>query len=183
MNKFGELIESSRKIVIKIGSNVLSDDEGHVNCNFISNIAEQIDDLCKLGKQIVIVSSGAGICGVGAIHKWSRRGDLNYKQALCAIGQVELMNSYKEYFSNVIYRFSLRDAIEQGFVKDVEYISKEDIPIDKNERWQVILNSHNQIAKRIPIELGIKPITIIVTSKQNLADSKANDFKKFLKPS
>ncbi len=100
MNKFGELIESSRKIVIKIGSNVLSDDEGHVNCNFISNIAEQIDDLCKLGKQIVIVSSGAGICGVGAIHKWSRRGDLNYKQALCAIGQVELMNSYKEYFSN-----------------------------------------------------------------------------------
>ena len=75
-------------------------DEGHVNCNFISNIAEQIDDLCKLGKQIVIVSSGAGICGVGAIHKWSRRGDLNYKQALCAIGQVELMNSYKEYFSN-----------------------------------------------------------------------------------
>ena len=73
MNKFGELIESSRKIVIKIGSNVLSDDEGHVNCNFISNIAEQIDDLCKLGKQIVIVSSGAGICGVGAIHKWSRQ--------------------------------------------------------------------------------------------------------------
>lgn len=88
--------------------------------------------------------------------------------------------SGNDYFSNVIYRFSLRDAIEQGFVKDIEYISKEDIPKDKDERWQVILNSHNQIASQVPKELGIKPITIIVTSKQNLADSKAKAFKKFL---
>ena len=88
--------------------------------------------------------------------------------------------SGNDYCSNVIYRFSLRDAIEQGFVKDIEYISKEDIPKDKDERWQVILNSHNQIASQVPEELGIKPITIIVTSKQNLADSKAKAFKKFL---
>ena len=47
-----------------------------------------------------MVSSGAGICGVGAINKWSRRGDMNYKQALCAIGQVELMMAYKEYFGD-----------------------------------------------------------------------------------
>lgn len=46
------------------------------------------------------MSSGAGICGVGAINKWSRRGDMNYKQALCAIGQVELMMAYKEYFGD-----------------------------------------------------------------------------------
>ena len=53
----------------------------------------------KSGKQIIIVSSGAGICGVGAINKWSRRKDMNYKQALCAIGQVELMMAYKEFFA------------------------------------------------------------------------------------
>lgn len=46
-----------------------------------------------------------------------------------------------EYLSDVIYRYSLREAIEQNFVKDIEYVSKEDIPNDKNERWQVILNS------------------------------------------
>ncbi|WP_286783499.1 DEAD/DEAH box helicase [Streptococcus sp. UBA4344] len=89
--------------------------------------------------------------------------------------------SGNDYFSNVIYRFSLRDAIEQGFVKDIEYISKEDIPRDKDERWQVILNSHEDIASQIPKDLGIKPITIIVTSKQNLADSQSRVFKKFLK--
>jgi glutamate 5-kinase len=38
--------------------------------------------------------------GVGAINKWSRRKDMNYKQALCAIGQVELMMAYREFFAD-----------------------------------------------------------------------------------
>lgn len=88
-----------RKVVIKIGSNVLSDDNGFVNRDILQNIVEQVCNLKRSGKQVAIVSSGAGICGVGAINKWSRRNDMNYKQALCAIGQVELMMAYKEMFA------------------------------------------------------------------------------------
>ncbi|HVI41198.1 MAG TPA: glutamate 5-kinase [Anaerovoracaceae bacterium] len=98
MGAIGDLIQDSRKIVIKIGSNVLSDDDGAVNKETLNNIVEQVTELIKQGKHVIIVSSGAGICGVAAINKWSRRGDINYKQALCAIGQVELMNAYKEFF-------------------------------------------------------------------------------------
>lgn len=86
-----------------------------------------------------------------------------------------------DYFSDVIFRYSLRDAIEQGFVKDVEYISKEDMPNDKNERWQVILNSHNEISKKLETTLGEKPITIVVTATQQKADHQARNFKTFLK--
>ncbi len=100
MSIIGDLIHGSRKIVIKIGSNVLSDDNGFVNKESMQNIVEQVMKLIKDGKQVIIVSSGAGICGVAAINKWSRRGDINYKQALCAIGQVELMNAYKEFFAD-----------------------------------------------------------------------------------
>lgn len=100
MKQLKETIENSRKIVIKIGSNVLSDENGAVNKKVMHNIVEQVNDLIKMGKQVILVSSGAGICGVGAINKWSRRGDINYKQALCAIGQVELMMAYKEYFAD-----------------------------------------------------------------------------------
>ena len=100
MNPISNLINDSRKIVIKIGSNVLSDDNGTVNKTVLHNIVEQVNDLRNAGKQVIIVSSGAGICGVGAINKWSRRKDMNYKQALCAIGQVELMMAYKEYFAD-----------------------------------------------------------------------------------
>lgn len=100
MNAIGDLIQDSRKIVLKIGSNVLSDDNGAVNKETLQNIVEQVAGLIKQGKHVIIVSSGAGICGVAAINKWSRRGDINYKQALCAIGQVELMNAYKEFFGD-----------------------------------------------------------------------------------
>lgn len=95
-----DIIQNSRKIVIKIGSNVLSDEKGAVNRKVMHNIVEQVNELVGMGKQVILVSSGAGICGVGAINKWSRRGDINYKQALCAIGQVELMMAYKEYFGD-----------------------------------------------------------------------------------
>ncbi len=100
MEQLKETIEKSKKIVIKIGSNVLSDEKGTVNKKVLHNIVEQVNDLISSGKQVILVSSGAGICGVGAINKWSRRGDINYKQALCAIGQVELMMAYKEYFAD-----------------------------------------------------------------------------------
>ncbi|MEG0291605.1 MAG: glutamate 5-kinase [Anaerovoracaceae bacterium] len=98
MSAISELLENSKKVVIKIGSNVLSDDDGHINRKGLKNIVEQVFTLMEDGKQVIIVSSGAGICGATAINKWSRRKDINYKQALCAIGQVELMMAYKELF-------------------------------------------------------------------------------------
>ncbi|WP_421114749.1 DEAD/DEAH box helicase [Streptococcus oralis] len=148
-----------------------------------------VDSLRGNGEKTLVLNDEVHHVYYSESNEWKkfiedeRDNDINFKYVIGVTGTAYKGKNKKEndYFSNVIYRFSLRDAIEQGFVKDVEYISKEDIPIDKNERWQVILNSHNQIAKRIPIELGIKPITIIVTSKQNLADSKASAFKKFLK--
>ena len=100
MNSICDLIKESRKIVIKIGSNVLSDDNGAVNKEVMHNIVEQVNGLMEKHKQVILVSSGAGICGVGAINKWSRRDDMNYKQALCAIGQVELMMAYKAHFTD-----------------------------------------------------------------------------------
>ncbi|MEG1930815.1 MAG: glutamate 5-kinase [Anaerovorax sp.] len=99
MSRIGDTIKGSRKIVIKIGSNVLSQDDGSVNKQSMHNIAEQVAGLVHGGKQVIIVSSGAGVFGVGAINRWSRKDDINYKQALCAIGQVELMNAYKEFFA------------------------------------------------------------------------------------
>lgn len=109
--------------------------------------------------------------------------NINFRYVIGFTGTPFKGSKNNEYFSNVIYRFSLRDAIDQSFVKEVEYISEEDIPNDKNERWQVILNSHNDIARTIPNELGIKPITIVVTSNKTSSDSKAKQFKEFLKES
>lgn len=86
-----------------------------------------------------------------------------------------------EYLADVIYRYSLKEAIEQGFVKDIEYIDKADMPTDANERWQIILDSHDKIAAELKVLNGIKPITIVVTGEKRRADAQTKKFKEFLK--
>ncbi len=85
-----------------------------------------------------------------------------------------------EYLSDVIFRYSLREAIEQGFVKDIEYIDKADMPSDQDERWQVILDSHEKISKELSMVSSIKPITIVVNGEKRRADTQTRKFKAFL---
>lgn len=99
MSAIGDVLSQSSKVVVKIGSNVLSDDEGYINSDNLRNIVGQVMELIGAGKKVLIVSSGAGACGMATIKKWARRKDINYKQALCAIGQVELMMEYKDSFA------------------------------------------------------------------------------------
>lgn len=94
-----ELIKNSKKIVIKIGSNTLANQDGTICKDFLQNLSKQIHYLMEEGKQIVIVSSGARIAGVSTLGKWMRKEDMHYKQALCAIGQVELMDAYRRVFA------------------------------------------------------------------------------------
>lgn len=93
------VLKNSKKIIIKIGSSTITSADGSVDKEFIENLASQVKSLMEEGKRVVLVSSGARIAGVSTIGKWSRKEDINYKQALCAIGQVELMDSYRRIFN------------------------------------------------------------------------------------
>ena len=65
-----------------------------------------------------------------------------------------------EYFADVVYRYSLREAIEQGFVKSVEYVA-EDTSQSQYEKFQKIYNNH-LYNKNSRYRL-VKPLTILVT--------------------
>jgi glutamate 5-kinase len=93
-----QLIADARKIVFKFGSNTLADKEGKINTLFLDELAEQTAALMKKGKQIVIVSSGAQVAGTSTMGKWARKRDIHYRQALCAVGQVELMGAWRRAF-------------------------------------------------------------------------------------
>lgn len=96
-----QVIASSRKIVIKIGSNTLAASDGSPNIGFMQSFARQCKGLTDGGKQIVLVSSGAQINGLATIHTWARKRDVHYRQALSAIGQVELMYQWRAAFKEV----------------------------------------------------------------------------------
>lgn len=94
-----EALKSSRKIVIKIGSNTLAKADGTQNTEFMASFARQCRNLIDQGKQLVVVSSGAQVSGVSTLKEWARKKDVHFRQALCAIGQVELMSQWRKAFN------------------------------------------------------------------------------------
>ena len=95
-----ETIESARKIVIKIGSNTLAKADGTQNVEFMQNFARQCKNLIDMGKHVVVVSSGAQVSGVSTLKEWARKKDVHFRQALAAIGQVELMAQWRNAFGD-----------------------------------------------------------------------------------
>lgn len=93
-----ETFKNAKKIVIKIGSNTLANIDGTINTAFMENIARQCAKLMEQHKYFVLVSSGAQVSGLSTISGWTHKKDIHYRQALCAIGQVELMDKWREAF-------------------------------------------------------------------------------------
>jgi type III restriction enzyme len=84
-----------------------------------------------------------------------------------------------DYFADVIYRYSLRQAIEERYVKRVEYVSEMPRTGDPDEKWQLIYNHHEE-AKRKLKKRKIRPLTIIVTPKIARCQEVADELKSFL---
>ena len=84
-----------------------------------------------------------------------------------------------EYFADVIHRYSLRQAIEERFVKRVEYVAEMPATDNAGEKWQLIYNRHQDWKGRLK-RRGIRPLTIIVT--RAIADCKrvADELQEFL---
>jgi hypothetical protein len=55
-----------------------------------------------------------------------------------------------DYFSDVIYRYSLRQAMEQRFVKKVQYVAEMTrTNRQEEEKWQLVLNRHEEIRRKL----------------------------------
>ena len=92
-----EIFKDVKKILIKIGSAVLTGDNG-LHLHIIEQLVEEIVDLKKRGYHIVIVTSGAIASGK---HRMGLTGPLKsmpQKQAAAAIGQGRLMRVYSNAF-------------------------------------------------------------------------------------
>ncbi len=94
-----QLVNSARKVVIKIGTQVLTDEQGKLDVNLIRSIANQSHKLIESGRKIVIVSSGAIGAGMGILQLNSRPKELAYLQASAAVGQGALIQIFEKAFS------------------------------------------------------------------------------------
>lgn len=111
-----------------------------------------------------------------SIKKWKEfllNSKYNFKYMLGFTGTAYIDD---EYFSDVIYRYSLRQAIEDRIVKNVDYV-KEDESKNDNERFQKIYQNHIENVKKYTL---VKPISILVTKDIRHAKNLYEDFVEFL---
>lgn len=98
MSKILEEIKNSKRIVIKIGTSTLTNESGNLNFRRIDKLARVLADLSNEDRDICLVSSGAIGAGMGKMGFSVRPTITMEKQAVAAIGQVELMNIYSKFF-------------------------------------------------------------------------------------
>ncbi|HEX7628010.1 MAG TPA: glutamate 5-kinase [Candidatus Methanoperedens sp.] len=145
-----ELFCDLKKIVLKIGTSSLSNEDGSFNRRLTEDIARQVAHLCKLGKTVIIVSSGAIGIGVIELNMQMRPREIPLRQAAAAVGQNILMQEWMmafkkhdlkvaqilltyEAFSNRMTYLNLRNSISALLEAGVVPIINENDPICVHE--------------------------------------------------
>ena len=91
------IIKDANIIVLKIGSRALVDDQScQLRKDWFSAFIEDIAELKKEGKNIIIVSSGSVALGKNKLDICHKKLKLEEKQAAAACGQMELSEAYRE---------------------------------------------------------------------------------------
>jgi glutamate 5-kinase len=88
-----------KRLVIKIGSNILADEKAGLNTRRISSLAKDISALQDKGYEVVVVSSGAVAAGMTKLGLTEKPKDIKLKQAAAAVGQSRLMWAYERSFA------------------------------------------------------------------------------------
>ncbi len=94
-----EVLKNVRRVVIKIGSRVLTDISGALDMAVIGRICDEIAILREQGVQVVIVSSGAIAAGRSELGLNEKPRTIPHKQAAAAVGQTRLMQAYEHSFA------------------------------------------------------------------------------------
>jgi glutamate 5-kinase len=94
-----EFVAGARRVVIKIGSAVVSD-AGGLRPEIIARLAAEIDAVVRAGREVVVVTSGAIAAGRARLEKLGGAG-VAARQAAAATGQIELMGEWARAFGAV----------------------------------------------------------------------------------
>ncbi|OGO18447.1 MAG: glutamate 5-kinase, partial [Chloroflexi bacterium RBG_16_50_11] len=98
-----------RRIVVKLGTSLLTSGRNHLDEKVMSNLVSQIARLLEQGAEIVIVTSGAIAAGRHKLGLTEKIKGIPYKQVLASVGQSRLMNTYEQLFGQ--YNITVAQAL------------------------------------------------------------------------
>lgn len=124
-NEIRKKIIEAQRIVFKFGTNVLRNEDKEISLSRIYTFIEDIAQLKKLGKEVIIVTSGAVGLGAKKLGVDSNE-SMSVKQACAAVGQSRLMSIYEDGFDK--YGFTTAQILltEEDFTQRIKYLSLHD---------------------------------------------------------
>ena len=87
-----------RKIVVKVGTNVITGRDGKLDPEILDSLTAQIAALVDQGVEVILVSSGAVGAGRGIVTISGNLSHVETRQVLSATGQIRLINAYSDRF-------------------------------------------------------------------------------------
>ncbi len=132
-------IADSKRIVVKVGSALVTNNGAGLSADFITDCARQIALLHRSGRQIVLVSSGAIAAGMQRLGWTKRPHAMHALQAAAAVGQMGLTQAYESVFA------------QHGLKSAQVLLTHEDLT-DRNR----YLNARSTLSTLL--ELGVVPI-------------------------
>lgn len=116
-----QIIQANR-IVIKFGTNILTNEDGEVSLSRVYSFIEDVSKLKKSGKEVILVTSGA--VGLGKKKLGVDNTDaVAMKQACAAIGQSQLMSIYENAFDQYNLVVAQILLTEDDFSQRKKYLS------------------------------------------------------------
>ncbi|TPE46082.1 glutamate 5-kinase [Pontibacter mangrovi] len=113
-------------VVVKVGSNVLTQEDGSPDRQRMASLVKQIDFLKKQGIQVVLVSSGAVAFARNNINLDEKTESVVRKQILASVGQIDIVQSYKALFQEAGHQIAQIVVTPQDFLSRRHYLNIKD---------------------------------------------------------
>ncbi len=110
-----------KRIVVKVGSNVLTRPDGKLDVTRMSSIVDQIVWLRQHGYEVLLVSSGAVAAGRAEYHTGHQLDNVEQRQLFSAIGQVKLIGLYYSLFREYNVKIGQVLTMKENFGSEEQY--------------------------------------------------------------
>ena len=177
MNRY-DITRSIRRVVVKIGSAVVFDEDRGLDRERIANIARDVAELQRSGKEIILVTSGAIRMGLRVLRGLRANRSLEVpSKTAAAIGQSQLLRAYAEEFERVGFQTAqillirsdvshrqrgsdLRRVICQLLSLDViPLVNENDVILEQDTRERV--RENDKLASLIGAKVGAEAVILL----------------------
>ena len=152
-------METYSRIAIKVGSNVLTRPDGRLDLTRMSALVDQIAELRRMDKEVILISSGAVAAGKGEMKECTGLDAVSARQLFSAVGQIKLMNRYDEFFGGYGLRCGQVLTMKESFSTRRHYLNQKQN--DTVSVTELMFTDNDELSGLVATMMGVDVLLIL----------------------